>query len=87
MTNEEAIRERDDVRMEFAIRTVKDVLLRFEESSEGTRSVYEAIGYLLQDLVSEGMCPACLSEAIAQAFTESGADTERHLEDGDAIRH
>ena len=76
----DAATERDDLRMEVAIQTVKDVLYRFQETSEGGRSVYEVLGFLMQDLIQEGLCPSCLNELITHAFNETGADVTKHID-------
>lgn len=86
MTDDNVTNQLDEVRMEVAIQTIKDVLLRFEENGEGTRSVYELIGYILQDLLTEGLCPACLNEVLTVAFTETGADAQTH-KDEDSVFH
>lgn len=85
--SDDAITERDELRMEVAIQTARDVLFRFEENSEGNRSVYEVLGFLLQDLLSEGLCPACLNEVIALAFSETGANVAIHNEAADSTYH
>ena len=87
MSDGKAMGERDEIRMEVAIQTAKDVLFRFEESSEGNRSVYEVLGFLLQDLLNEGLCPACLNEVITAAFAETGADISRHKDEQDSTYH
>lgn len=79
--------ERDELRLEIAIQSVKDILVRFEESNEGTRSVYEVLGFALQDLINDGLCAACLNEAVTHAFTESGADLENHQEEEGSVLH
>ena len=84
---DDAVTERDELRMEVAIQTAKDVLFRFEENSEGNRSVYEVLGFLLQDLISEGLCPACLNEVIAAAFTETGANVDIHNDEATSTYH
>jgi hypothetical protein len=45
------------------------------------------IGYLLEDLVREGCCGACLSETLAAVLTELGVDPTVHAEDGDSVLH
>lgn len=84
---DDAIKERDELRMEVAIQTAKDILFRFEENSEGNRSVYEVIGFLLQDLLGEGLCPACLNEVIAEAFADSGANVTIHNDEAGSVYH
>lgn len=87
MSDQNAIKERDDLRMEAAVQTVKDVLFRFEETSEGTRSAYDVFGFIVQDLVNEGLCPACLNEAITAAFSETGADLDKHHDEDGSVYH
>ena len=47
MGNDEQQRLRDDARCEAAVQTLKDVLWRFDEMSEGTYTLYDLLGYLL----------------------------------------
>ena len=75
-----AATERDDLRMEVAIQTMKDVLYRFQEMGEGSRSVYEVLGFLVQDLIQEGLCPNCLNDLVTHAFNETGADVTQHID-------
>ncbi len=49
---DEAARERDDVRCEAALSTLEDVLWRFNETNEGTLAVYDVLGFLVEDLVN-----------------------------------
>jgi hypothetical protein len=76
---------RDDLRCEAAVQTLKDVLWRFEETSEGTYSLYDLIGYVVEDLVREGGCAACVSETLAAVFNDVGADPAEHRSDGDTV--
>ncbi|MDA0339413.1 MAG: hypothetical protein O2910_06190 [Proteobacteria bacterium] len=87
MIEDKEVESRDDVRMETAIQTVKDVLLRFEESSEGTRSVYEVLGFVVLDLLKNGICPACLNEAVTMALKEAGSDVEVHIDEPPSTLH
>ena len=87
MIEDKDAQARDEVRLEFAIQTVKDVLIRFEEGSEGTRSVYEVIGFILSDLITNGLCPACVNEAVTMAYKESGADIETHIDEPASTFH
>jgi len=82
---EELKRARDDVRCEAAVQTLKDVLWRYEETSEGTYSLYDLIGYVVEDLVREGCCAACISETLAATFKEAGADPTEHRGDGETV--
>lgn len=86
-SNDDAVTERDELRMEVAIQTTKDVLFRFEETTEGNRSVYEVLGFLLQDLLNEGLCPACLNEVITAAFAETGANVAIHNDEAGSTYH
>jgi hypothetical protein len=85
--DEELKQARDDIRCEAALQTLKDVLWRFEEASEGGRSVYDVLSYLLEDLLREGVCPACMNEMFAATFTSAGADPTQHREDDGEVFH
>ena len=85
--DEELRRTRDDVRCEAALQTLKDVLWRFEESSEGDRSIYDVLSYLLEDLLREGVCPACMNEMVASTFSAAGADPTQHRDDDGEVFH
>ena len=87
MSDEQLTQERDELRMEIAIQTTKDILLRFEEMSEGSRSVYEVLGFLLQDLINDGLCPACINAAVSNAFIQTASDTEKHKDDEESVYH
>lgn len=87
MSDDAANLERDELRMEVAIQTAKDVLFRFEENNEGNRSVYDLLGFLLQDLINEGLCAACLNEVITAAFTETGANVDIHKDEEGSTFH
>ena len=87
MDEDELKQVRDDARCDVAVQTLKDVLWRFEETGEGTYNLYTVIGYLLEDLVREGCCGACLSETLAAVLTELGVDSTVHAEDGDSVLH
>ncbi len=78
---------RDDARCEAAVQTMKDVLWRFEEMSEGGYSIYDVLGYLLEDLVEGGCCAACIHEALASVCKEQGVDLKVHRPDEDAVYH
>ena len=81
-------RIRDEARCDFTLQTIKDVLWRFQEMGEGTYTLYDAIGYLVEDLVKEGCCAACIQETITGAFQHLGVDTTQHRpEEGDAVFH
>ena len=67
MDEDELKQVRDDARCDMAVQTLKDVLWRFEETAEGTYSIYDLIGYVVEDLVKEGCCAACINESLAAA--------------------
>ena len=84
--DDESARERDDVRCEAALQTLEDVLWRFNESNEGTLAVYDVLGFLVEDLIKEGFCAACVKESVNAAFERTGVDLNRHREeDGDGL--
>ncbi|MCZ6709754.1 MAG: hypothetical protein O7B25_05270 [Gammaproteobacteria bacterium] len=85
MNDDDLKRARDDARCEAGVLTVKDVLWRFEELNEGTHTMYDLLGYVVEDLVREGCCAACISETLAAAFKEVGADPDEHRGDGDTV--
>lgn len=87
MGNEEQQRLRDDIRCEAALQTLKDVLWRFEDSSEGGYTLYDLLGYLLEDLIREGCCPACINGAVNLVYKEVGVDPEVHRQDDEAVYH
>ena len=76
---------RDDVRCEAAVQTLKDVLWRFEETSEGTYSLYDLVGYVVEDRAREGCGAACISETLVATFKDVGADPTEHRRDGDTV--
>lgn len=84
--DDEAVRERDDVRCEAALQTLQDVLWRFNETNEGTLAVYDVLGFLIEDLIKEGFCAACVSETMTQALERTGMDPKRHREDEGLVR-
>lgn len=85
MNDDDLKQARDDVRCEASVQTVKDVLWRFEEMCEGTHTLYDLLGYIVEDLVREGYCAACISETLTAAFKEVGADPTEHRGDGDTV--
>ena len=78
---EEAARERDDVRCDATLSTLADVLWRFNETNEGTLSVYDVLGFLIEDLVKAGFCAACVKETVGTALERTGIDVDRHREE------
>jgi len=87
MSDDQAALERDELRMEVAIQTAKDVMFRFEENNEGSRSVYDLLGFLLQDLINEGLCAACINDVITAAFAETGANISVHNDEKGSTYH
>lgn len=83
--NEDLKQQRDDVRCDAALQTMQDVLWRFNETNEGTLSAYDVIGFLVEDLIQSGFCPACISESVDAAFERTGADRVQHKADDDTI--
>ena len=81
MQEEKAKRERDDLRCELAAQTVQDVLYRFDETQEGTLSAYDVLGFVVEDLIRAGWCPACINETLNEAFLRTKADPTAHLPD------
>jgi hypothetical protein len=86
MTDDDLKQMRDQVRAEAAVKLVADVLWRFNEEHEETISVYDVVGFVIEGLIAEGMCPACIAEAVQRAFEETKADPNEHLNDEDALR-
>lgn len=79
--DDEGVRERDDLRCEAALQTLEDVLWRFNESNEGTLGVYDVLGFLIEDLVKEGFCAACVNETLKTALERTGLDLTQHREE------
>ena len=84
--DDEAARERDDVRCEAALQTLEDVLWRFNETNEGTLAVYDVLGFLVEDLIKEGFCAACVRETVTAALERTGVDLNTHREDEGPLR-
>ncbi len=87
MQDDELQRLTDEVRIESALSTIKDVLYRTEEVSMGSISMYDLVSYLAEDLIREGGCAACIADAVERAFSETGANTEEHVQEGEAVYH
>ncbi len=77
----------DEARTELALQNIKDILWRLEESCEGRRNLYEVFGYLVEDLIREGICPACVQETLTAVFEATGADLENHRDDEGSVYH
>ena len=83
---DEAARERDDVRCDSALSTLADVLWRFNETNEGTLTVYDVLGFLVEDLVKAGFCAACVNETVGAALERTGVDLNQHREEEGPLR-
>jgi len=84
-TDEDLKQQRDDIRCDAALQTLQDVLWRFNESNEGTLTAYDVVGFLMEDLMQSGFCPACISESVDAAFERCNADRLEHKADDDPI--
>ena len=71
---------------ETVVRNVADTLWRYKDEHEETLSVYDVIGMVLEGLIAEGMCPACISESVQIAFERAGVDPNEHIQEGDGDR-
>ena len=83
---EETVNGADEVRLDSALQTIKDVIWRFEDACEGRRSVYDVVGCLVEELVREGVCPACIDETVKAAFDALSVDATQHKDD-DSVFH
>ena len=83
--DEKARQDRDDIRCDAALQTIRDVLWRFEESCEGTRTIYDVLAYLSEDLMRDGYCAACMRETLTGAAEAANADLSRHSEDAGVL--
>ena len=71
-------RGRDDARCQIAVQTVVDVLLRYEQLDEGTYTAYDLLSFAMEDLIREGLCAACLQDALLSACNQLNADPGIH---------
>ena len=81
MTEDEQRTMRDSTRAETVARMVEDAVWRFNEEHEETISVYDLLGMVVEDLLAEGMCPACLATSVDDAFERVNADRDTHVTD------
>lgn len=81
MTEDEQRTMRDSTRAETVARLVEDAIWRFNEEHEETISVYDLLGMVVEDLLAEGMCPACLAGAVDDAFARVNADRNTHVDE------
>ena len=79
MTEDEQRVMRDSTRAETVARIVEDAIWRFNDDHEETVSVYDLIGIVVEDLLAEGMSPACLANAVDDAFQRVNADRDTHV--------
>ena len=79
MTEDEQRTMRDATRAETVARAVEDAIWRFNEEHEETISVYDLLGMVVEDLLAEGMCPACVADAVDDAFARVNADRDTHI--------
>ena len=86
MTEDEAREMRDATRADAVAKVVGDVLWRFNEEHEEAITVYDVIGMVVEDLIIQGMCPACLANAIDIAYTNANAARDVHIMDEQAGR-
>ncbi len=86
MTEDQAREMRDATRADAVAKVVGDVLWRFNEEHEEAITVYDVIGMVVEDLIVEGMCPACLASAIDIAYTNASAARDVHITDDQPAR-
>ena len=86
MTEDEAREMRDATRAEAVAKVIGDVLWRFNEMHEEAVTVYDVISMVVEDLIVEGMCPACLANTIDMAYSNAGASRDEHVTDDRAVR-
>ncbi len=76
--DDEMKRARDDARCQVAVQTLVDVLLRYEQLDEGTHTAYDVLSYAMEDLIREGLCAACLQDALVGACNQLNVDPGIH---------
>ncbi len=81
MIEDEQRAMRDSTRAETVARLVEDAIWRFNDEQEETISVYDVLGMVVEDLLTEGLCPACLAGALDDAFARVNADRDTHVTD------
>ena len=86
MTEDQAREMRDATRADAVAKVVGDVLWRFNEEHEEAITVYDVVGMVVEDLIVEGMCPACLANAIDKAYSNANASRDVHVTDDQAVR-
>lgn len=87
MEEDNNAREHDDIRCQSAVQTIVDVLMRFEETSEGSYTLYDLMSYAMEDLIREGYCAACFQEALQAACRDLGVDPTEHKPEGAGTVH
>ena len=86
VTEDQAREMRDATRADAVAKVVGDVLWRFNEEHEEAITVYDVIGMVVEDLIVQGMCPACLASAIDVAYANTNAARDVHITDDQAVR-
>ena len=86
VTEDQAREMRDATRADAVAKVVGDVLWRFNEEHEGAITLYDVVGMVVEDLIVEGMCPACLANAIDIAYSNAKASRDVHVTDDRAVR-
>lgn len=84
MSEEKMRTVRDVARAEIISKVVQDAIWRFNDEAEEAVTVYDVVGAVVQDLMAEGLCPACMRGAIDDAFVRAEVDAETHVADDDA---
>ena len=84
MSDEEDLkRGRDDARCQVAVQTLVDLLMRYEQLDEGTYTAYDVLSYVMEDLIREGSCAACIQDALLSACNQTNTDPGvHHSEEG-----
>lgn len=87
MENPSEAQLRDEGRCEATVQIIRDALASFESMVETDYSAYDVLGYLLEDLVADGCCAACIHETLESICKEQGADLRIHRRDDDTVYH
>ena len=72
----------EDVRCQITVQTILDVLMRFEETTAGKHSTYDVLSYVMEELVQQGFCAACLQDALQGACDSQSVDLHTHQDSG-----
>ena len=62
-------------------------VVRFDldRAADVTLAVYDVLGFLIEDLIKEGFCAACVNETIAAALERTGQDLTNHREGDEEV--